>query len=458
MQRNIIKKDLTQGNIIKNLLVVSVPTMFGFFAQTLYDFIDMIWIGKISAQAVAGVTIFTTIFWIADIFSEIIGISAVSLISQSYGSGQNNKTKEIMEQSIFFKLLVSAVMAIILTILLKPLSTFFSDDNLVIKHILDYGMIRSLFLPFMFASFSVNTAMRCTGDARHPMIIMTFTSILNIILDPILMFDTIPGTAIPGFGWGIKGAAIATVFSTFVAFAVGLFILLSGKSYVRISLKGLFRLSKENVKKLSIIGLPTGLEMFFRQGSQFLLLKIVSLYGTPALAAFGIGMRLSNLVFLPLLGLSMGGSTITGQNLGANQIDRTHKAALWAAFLGSFITGIIVTFIIFFPELIIRLFINQNEVVEIGRNMIYIIAPGFIAVALSMGLNTVFSGSGFNLPFLVSGIVSRWLFQIPFSALIVYSFHLTINYIWVGFLLAEFIELMVIIVYYKKGRWKYNRV
>ncbi|MFZ2330487.1 MAG: MATE family efflux transporter, partial [Atribacterota bacterium] len=78
-------RNLTEGNIIKNLLVVSVPTMFGFFAQTLYDFIDMIWIGRISAQAVAGVAIFVTIFWFADIVNEIIGISAVSLISQNYG-------------------------------------------------------------------------------------------------------------------------------------------------------------------------------------------------------------------------------------------------------------------------------------------------------------------------------------------------------------------------------------
>lgn len=146
MQRRFIKRDLTKGNIVKNLLVVSVPTMFGFFAQTLYDFIDMIWIGRISAQAVAGVTIFSTIFWISDIFSEIIGVSAVSLISQSYGSGHTDKTKEIMEQSIFFKLLVSAVMAIILTILLKPLSYFF----LMIIWLLNIFLIMELFVPCSF--------------------------------------------------------------------------------------------------------------------------------------------------------------------------------------------------------------------------------------------------------------------------------------------------------------------
>jgi len=453
-----VRRNLTKGSIVKNLLVVSIPTMFGFFAQTLYDFIDMIWIGRISAQAVAGIAIFSTIFWLADIFNEIIGVSSISLISQSFGANQTEKTRRMVEQSISFKFIVSIIMSIILILILKPLSLFFSDDSVVIKNILDYGIIRSFFLTFMFSSFSVNTALRCIGDARTPMIIMSSTAILNIVLDPFLMFEVIPGTSIPGLGWGIRGAAIATVISTFIAFAAGIIILLTGKSYIRISFSGLFRLTREGIKKLSIIGLPTGLEMFFRQGGQFLLLKFVSFYGTNALATFGIGMRLFNLVFLPLLGLAMGGSAVAGQNLGANQIGRTHKTALWTVIMGSIITGIIATVTTLFPEQIIEIFINNNQVIEIGKKMIYIIAPSFIAVAISMGLNTVFAGSGFNLPYLISGLVSRWFFQIPYSALIVYFFYLPISYIWVGFLIAEFIELIVILIYYKQGKWKLTRV
>ena len=100
--------------------------MFGFFAQTLYDFIDIVWIGRISAQAVAGVVIFITIFWLADIINEIIGISSVSLISQSFGAGQLEKTKQVIEQSIFFKALVSIIMAVIFLLFLKPLCSFFN--------------------------------------------------------------------------------------------------------------------------------------------------------------------------------------------------------------------------------------------------------------------------------------------------------------------------------------------
>ncbi len=452
------RRDLTQGNITRNLLVVSLPTMFGFFAQTLYDIVDMIWIGKISAQAVAGVAIFGTIFWLADIFNEIIGMSSVSLISQSYGAGKLDRAREMIEQSISFKMIISIMMSIVLLLILRPLSFFFSQESIVIQHILAYGTIRSMFLPFMFASFSVNTALRCIGDAAHPMKIMIITALLNIILDPILMFDTIPGTSIHGLGLGIQGAAIATVFSTFIAFLSGLLILLTGRSYLKIFLSGLFRLTKENVIKLSIIGLPTGLEMFFRQGGQFLLLKFVSLYGTYALATFGIGMRLFNLVFLPLLGLSMGGSAVTGQNLGANQVERSHRTAISAVILGIIITTLIASLTLLSPEQIIRIFVNQSQVIEIGRQMIYIIAPSFIAIAISMGLNTVFAGSGYNLPYLVSGIISRWFFQIPFSALAVYVYHLPISYIWIGFLGAEFIELLVILAYYRQGKWKSTRV
>lgn len=449
---------LTEGSIVRNLLLVSVPTMFGFFAQTLYDFIDMIWIGRISAQAVAGVAIFITIFWFADIVNEIIGISAVSLISQSYGAGQLEKTRQIIEQSIFFKGIVSFLMALFLLSVLKPLSKFFSPDPVVIEHIWDYGVVRTIFLPFMFLSFSVNTALRCIGDARNPMLIMLFTSVLNIILDPILMFDTIPGTSIAGLGLGIKGAAIATIISTIIAFFIGLGILLSGKSNIKITYRGLFKLSRENARKLSVIGLPTGLEMFFRQGGQFLLLKFVSFYGTIALATFGIGMKLFNLVFLPLLGLSMGGSAVAGQNLGANQIERTRQTAIWSSWLGILITAVIASLALLFPEFILRIFIDQKEVIEIGKKMVYIISPSFIAVAISMGLNTVFAGSGYNLPYLISGIVSRWLFQIPYSALVIYFFHLPITYIWIGFFASEFIELLVIYIFYWNGKWKTTRV
>jgi len=260
-------RDLTAGSVTKNLLSMSLPTMFGFMSQTLYDLVDMAWIGRISPEAVASVTIFTTIFWLAEVMNEIIGTGSVSLISQSYGSGDTERTRRVIEQTIAFKALVALISATFLLLFLKPLIAFFTDDPLVRRSALEYGYIRIFFLPIMFSSYTVNTALRCTGDAKKPMIIMLTASVLNVVLDPVLMFDTIPGTPIHGFGLGVFGAALATIISITVAFLAGFCILFSRWARVRITLRGIFRLEWAIDRKLFAIGAPSGLEMLSRNGA-----------------------------------------------------------------------------------------------------------------------------------------------------------------------------------------------
>ena len=219
---NNINNDLLTGSIKKNLLRIALPTMLGFFLQAVYDIVDMIWIGRISSQAVAGVTIFSTVFWLVTILNEIIGTSSISLITQSYGMKDERRTQRIVEQTLAFKAMVAIISALIMVVFLKPLLSFFTTEEEVLKAALDYGYIRIFFLPIMFSSYSVNTALRCLGDAKTPMFIMIAASVANIILDPLFMFQTIPGTSIPGLNMGVFGAGLATVISTVIAFSLGL--------------------------------------------------------------------------------------------------------------------------------------------------------------------------------------------------------------------------------------------
>ena len=163
--------------------------------------VDMMWIGRISASAVAGVTIFSTVFWIVTVLNEIIGTSSISLIYSKLWKRRYERTKRILEQTLTFKILVAIIAAVIISIILEPFLWFFSKDKKVIKAALDYGYIRMFFLPIMFASYSVNTALRCLGDAKTPMKIMIVSSIVNIILDPIFMFDKMPELIYLGLIW-----------------------------------------------------------------------------------------------------------------------------------------------------------------------------------------------------------------------------------------------------------------
>ncbi|MGM0640095.1 MAG: MATE family efflux transporter [Thermotogota bacterium] len=450
-------RDLTKGNIFKNLIMMSVPTMIGFSAQMVYDLVDIFWIGKISSEAIAGVTIFTTLFWVIESLNEIIGVSSISLISQAFGRKDIKETKLAIEQTITFKFIMATLAAIILSIFLEPLMGLFGS-NVVVDFGLEYGYIRLFFLPIMFSSYSVNTALRCIGDSYTPMLIMIFVSILNIILDPLMMFETVPLLNIPGFNLGIFGAAIATIISQSIAFLVGFYILFSGIRGIKPSLKGLFKLNLHIDKELITIGLPNGIEVFLRNISNTLVLSFVAIFGNSAIAANGIAGRIFGFAFMPLLGFSMGGSTVVGQSLGANMIKRSVKTTKIASLVSSFFMIIFTIIVIFFGDNILSLFTEDVEVIRYGTEFLIYGSIGLVFLGYYFGITTAFSGSGYNFPIFVSSIISRWAVQIPCLFIAISIFELPIIWIWLSYVFGDLMETFIGIVFYKKGKWKYKRV
>jgi len=453
-----MERNLTEGSLLKNILYMSIPTMLGFAAQTLYDLADMAWIGRISPEALAAVTILTGIFWLVEVLNEIIGTSSVSLISQNFGAKNYDRTRVCIEQTLTFKMFVSLIAMVILLVFMKPLIGFFTDDPMVQKDALDYGYLRIFFLPVMYTTYSIYTSLRCVGDSKTPMILMFVSASLNIVLDPIFIFEQIPLLNIPGMGLGVLGAALATVISISVGFVFGLFALFSKKRKIRPSLRGLFRFDFPIDKKLMTIGLPTGIEVLFRNSANLIILKLITIYGTTAVAALGIGQRLSGFVIMPLLGLFMGSSTVVGQNLGAELKERAIKTTKYAAGLGSvFMIAIsLLTFI--FAKHIMMIFTVDQNVIQMGIPMLRIIIPSYIFLGIAFGWGSGFSGAGHNLPFLISAIVSRWCVQLPFLYITVSLLNLSIYWIWFGFIASEIAEFIVMGVVYFKGSWKDKRV
>jgi putative MATE family efflux protein len=310
----------------------------------------------------------------------------------------------------------------------------------------------------MFASYSVNTALRCLGDAKTPMKIMIISSIINIVLDPIFMFKRVPFINIPGLDMGVFGAALATVIATIIAFLLGFYVLIKGQSSIKISLKGLLKLDWEIDKKLLTIGLPTGIEVLMRNLSSIITLKFVSIYGTDAVAAMGIGSKLIHLAFTPISGVSISSSAMVGQALGSEQINIAEKTANISAKLNIIVLSIFSAIAILVPQWFMKLFTDEKLVIETGIPMIRVLIPSTILTGWSLGLGSVFSGSGHNTPYLLSSIISRWVVQIPLLYVATSILHLPILYAWLSFMIAEASELLTIYYHYKKGIWKVNRV
>jgi putative MATE family efflux protein len=453
-----MKRDLTKGNVIGNLLTTAVPIMLGFMAQTLYDLVDMAWVGRLSANAVAAVTVFTTLYWLSFVLNNIVGHSSVSLISQSYGSKDMARTRRVVEQTLVFKFLLAVMASAVMLTLLPRLLGLFTADRAVLADALAYGRVRLTMLPIMFSSLTVATALRCVGDSRRAMYIMFVSAGMNILLDPLFIFERVPGLGIPGLGLRVMGAALATEISAATAFLFGAWMLFSGKSYVQPTLKGLLRLDWQIDWQLIKIGLPVSCESLLRSLAEVFILRFVSVYGTLAVAAIGIVQRVVRFFFVPLEGLMSAGGTIVGQNLGAKNISRADQTVRTTALLG---VGSMVFFTLLayaLPTQILGLFTHDIAVLQLGRGAIYVLMPGLILAGLTFGLATSLIGAGYSLPFLISGIVARWLVQVPFLLIAVQWLQLPFIYAALSYALAEAAECMVIVSAYLRGRWKTWRV
>jgi putative MATE family efflux protein len=304
----------------------------------------------------------------------------------------------------------------------------------------------------------VNTALRNIGDAKKPMLILTFSSIVNIILDPLFMFERVPYLGIRGLDLGIFGASLATVISVGLSFALGLWFLYSGRSRIRLTFRGLFRLDPPVDLRLITIGLPAGGEMLVRNAAQAIVLKLTSLFGTPAVAALGIVFRLFGFGLMPLFGLHMGAGTVAGQNLGAEKLDRVRETSRAAVLSGLGITAALGALGWVFAAPILGLFTADPDILRLAVPFLRVFCLAFQFIACTFGWGSVFSGAGYNLPFLASSLAARFGFQVPFLLLMLLVFRAPVQMVWLSFLGSEAVEAVVVLLFYRAGRWKTVRV
>ena len=445
---------IEQKSLLKGILTLSVPTMMGMLFETLYEIVDMAWVARLSINSVAAVTIFATIWWILNIVNDIIGTSSVSIISRYHGSGNKERTIEAIEQTIIFKFLLALLVGIVMSFIIRYILSPLAVNKEVLELSTLYGRIRLITLPLAFSSYTVNTALRCIGDARKPFYIMAFSGVLNMILDPIMIFDIIPYIGIRGMGLGIAGAAYATVISQAMAFFVGLYILMSGRTYIKIGFKRGIYFDKSIDRKLLTIGFPTGIEGLLRNTGNFLVMRFIASYGVVVVAAYGICIRIIGLIAMPVFGLEMGTSVIVGQSLGLSDCERAEKAGYLTAKLAFGILLAAGFILVVFPRYIMNIFTESEEIITIGITFLryFAVAAPFMGIAGSLA--SILFGAGDNTPSMLGALISIWFVQIPLLFVFVKMLELSIEWVWATYILVYIVHFLVILFFVKRGKWR----
>lgn len=437
----------------KQIRQLSLPTMYGMLFTALYDVVDMFWIGMLDKEAVAAITIYLTLFWALEILNEIVGTSSVSMLSRSWGAGEVEKTRTIGEQTFAFKALLGSLGALILMLCLPYFYRIYTTDAKVISYGLHYGYLRSAFIPIFFSSYTVNTILRSTGDAKTPMKLLLATAVLNMILDPLFMFSVIPFTSIRGLGWGMFGSALATCISYLVAFLVGFAYLLGGKAPLSIRFSKIFHLDKELDKRLLTIGLPSGLHMLLRSLVTFIFLKLVAHYGTVAIATLGIANRIYQFCGMPSNGLSMGSGILVGQRLGSKQYAEAQQVAYLSILNGLIFSLPLVLVLLLFPSPLLSLFLGGTVPSSDAAFLVRIYALCLLCLAVSSGLGSVFYGSGHTRPILYSSLISGWLVQVPYALVVASLFVLPLPWLWTAYLIGDAADALVRWFWFSNRRW-----
>ncbi|WP_010283699.1 MATE family efflux transporter [Bacillus timonensis] len=435
------QQDFTQGSVRKQLIFFAGPIMLTNLLQVSYQFIDSLWVGNLlGANALGAVTISSTV--VVTILAFIIGINNATLTILSQQKGMNDKQGLKKYVNAFVVLLtgLSIVVGLFGYFFSKPLLLFLNTPAEMLDEASAYLKINFLGILFIMGYNFIGTVLRALGDSKTPLRFVFVAVILNAIFDP--LFISI-------FGWGIHGAAWATVFAQGISFLLALaYSFRHGLVPFTIP----YLPSKEEVWLILKLGVPAGLQMMVIFAGVTAILSVVNSFDGAVVAGFGASQRIDSLITIPAMALGTAVNSMAGQNIGANQWDRVRQIALYGTIINISIMLSIALVVFLFAGGLTKLFIRDNEALTFGTDYLKIIAFFYPFIGVNFILNGVVRGAGAMYQVLVLNILSFWLLRYPLTY--VCSNFIGPNGIAVGIGISFIISSIFAFSYFKWGGWK----
>jgi putative MATE family efflux protein len=446
------RKDLTQGSTVSNIFILAFPLLARAILQSLQSIIDMFWVGKLGAVSLAAVAMGGTVVMV--LFPLLIGIGTGStvMVSRAIGAKNQEAADNSATQSIIIALITAAILCLIGILFSRQLLEMLQASAEVVDAGQDYLTVLLAGGIAMTMLFLGGSILQGAGDAYTPMAIVSVSVIGNIILDPFLIFGWFGFPAL-----GVKGAALATVIANGIGALFLLYILFKGKSHIHIRFDK-YKINLPAIWQIFKIGIPSSVQMLFRHLMSVVLMAIVASYGTYAVAAYGIGLRLRMMVLLPAFSFGTAAATLVGQNLGAKKSARAVKSAWIATLINAIMMAIVGILLFIFAEQVISLFNKDAKVIAIGVNYLRITALFFPAITLGVVLGRSISGAGNTIPPMIITFVCLWFIQIPLAVLLPILTSLELNGVWWAVSAATLMQGALIFFWFEKGSWKNKKV
>jgi putative MATE family efflux protein len=442
------KKDMIlNGDIYKTLIVLSFPIMVNNLIQTLYNLADGIWVSKLGSVQFAA----TSFVWPVNFLFISIGfglsIAGTSILSQFIGANKYKEANEHANQIIVISMITSVVFAIIGYIISPYIIKLMGATGDLAKYSNIYLKITFLDMPFMFLFFNFNSIMTAQGNTLTPTILSGISAVLNVILDPIFIFT---------LDMGIAGAAIATLLARAMLAIAGICVLILSSTMIRPSIKD-FKFNKEIISNIIKVALPSSIGQSGSALGFMVLNSFIASYGTATMAAYGMVNRITSLIMQPAGGIGAALTSIVGQNIGAEQIDRV-KEAFRKALKFTVTIGVIGCILMLWKDKeIINIFMQSKDDMEVITQGISYLRYSALFTPL-MGIFSVlqglFQGSGHTKYSMSMEIGRLWFVRLPMILLFKHFTNIGPTGIWISMSVSNLIVCIYGFLIYRRNTWQ----
>jgi len=447
-----LSRDWTQGNIFHNLLSLSWPIVLSSSFNILGPVIDMVWVGKLGAAAIAGVGVAGIA--VMTITSARMGLTmgTRAIVARFIGAGDAGGANHVARQAFVISGTYVIIMASIGMFFSEPIMSLFGVEADVVSEGAAY--MRIMFIGSVAMSFRMMTEgiMQASGDTVTPMRITIAFRVLHALLSPLFIFGL---WIFPRMG--VTGAATANVISQGLGGAVGMWVLFTGRSRLKLTLRN-FSLDTGMIWRIVKIGIPASIMAMERSFGDLVVMWFMAPFGTLAIAGHSLIQRTEAVLRMPCMGLGNASGVLVGQNLGARQPERAAKSGWMAVGLGQVFAFLVSASIWLWAENIIRVFNSEPAVVEVASSFLRITAVGYLFMGLYFIMQNSISGAGDTLPPMLFMLLNFWLVQIPLAFVLprvtdlgVYGVRWAIVAGWIAGSIA-------FATYFYLGRWKRKKV
>ncbi|NSW91708.1 MAG: MATE family efflux transporter [Firmicutes bacterium] len=444
-----IERNLTEGNVAKQLIKFALPFMLSNLIQTLYNVADMLIVGNFVGPAgVSGVNIGGQVTLL--ITNIVVGLSVggTVVIAQFLGSGDRKSMNESIKTLITFLLMAAVIITVLMMILSDAILVLIRTPEEAYGQAKNYLNITLSGTVFIFGYNAFSAILRGLGDSRRPLIFVTIACVINIFLDLLL---------VGVFDMASSGAALATIISQAVSMIFCIIYLKHSNFEFDFKFKS-FRFYKNRFFMLMRVGTPISIQNVIVNLSFLVLTTIANGMGVSASAAIGIVGKYNGFAILPAIAVGSSVSAMVAQNIGAGMIDRAKKT-FYAGFMLAFSVSCVVFIITrLFPEQILSMFGDDPDMIASGVEYMQTFTLDYLIVPATFCLNGIITGSGHTIVSSVGGIMSSLGFRIPFAVLFGEVLKMGMWGLGLAAPLASLGAAVIIFIYYLTGKWKISKV